>query len=131
MKPVITKKGIKLILNVLVFGLIAVALFHKYGPKTQQAKNMALARVYAEEKMQEIAGQEEFAYIEITEYTAGNGSMLVQGMLKDEASEVKLRDIIYRDNPPTEVFWIIRAGPRYWEYAKEHEAEMRLKASES
>jgi hypothetical protein len=89
--------------------LIAFALYYPFSPGGVQSRNMAKARAHIPIVQRAIGSSPTFANIQLTDFTAGEGSLLVKGTVPTRADIDQLKKIVASTSPPTVVLYHVLA----------------------
>jgi hypothetical protein len=101
----ITPKGLRTIFAIVFVGTIFILLSQRYGPRAQQAENMARATQHISILRPILDKDFRFTHIRLTSYTAANGSLLVSGDLSSDQDLDALRRTVEGSNVPVEVVY--------------------------
>jgi hypothetical protein len=101
----ITPKGLRTIFAIVFVRTIFILLSQRYGPRAQQAENMARATQHISILRPILDKDFRFTHIRLTSYTAANGSLLVSGDLSSDQDLDALRRTVEGSNVPVEVVY--------------------------
>ena len=94
-------------LFIVAIALVAFAIYYPFSPGGVQAHNMAKARAHIPRVQCVLESAPQFDAVELHEFTAEQGSLLVSGTVPTRTDLDRLKEIVASTSPPTAVvFWV-------------------------
>jgi hypothetical protein len=112
MSALITSKGRKIIVVVMVIGVVALILTYFFGPAARQAQNLALAREHASRIEPEIHRDPRFKDVKLGGYTGDGGCLWVIATLDSDGDSNDLHQLVEASHPPVRAHYDITVLPR-------------------